>query len=77
MVWELVTAPEWPSSVCRAAPVTASQSLTVLSHEPEATVLPSGEKATELTSSEWPSSVVLARLQVSSLCMARFIRGSL
>ena len=41
------TEPEWPSSVCSGAPVTASQSLTVLSREPDATSLLSGEKATE------------------------------
>ena len=35
-----------------AAPVTASQSLTVLSSEADATTLPSGEKATELTYDE-------------------------
>ena len=39
----------WPSSVCRAAPVAASQSRTVLSPDADATVLPSGEKATALT----------------------------
>jgi len=35
----------WPSSVCRAAPVAASHSRTVLSLDADATVLPSGEKA--------------------------------
>jgi hypothetical protein len=50
-----LTEPEWPSSVCSAAPVAASQSRTVLSPEPpepDTTCLPSGEKATELTESE-------------------------
>jgi hypothetical protein len=42
-----VTEPEWPSSVCSAAPVAASQSRTVLSQDPDTTYLPSGEKATE------------------------------
>jgi len=32
-----------------AAPVAASQSLTVLSSDADATILPSGEKATALT----------------------------
>jgi hypothetical protein len=36
----------WPSSVCRAAPVAASHSLTVLSCDADASCLPSGEKAT-------------------------------
>src|SRR5207248_7963873 len=53
-------------SVCRAAPVAASQSRTVLSSghnhdpEPDATVWPSGEKATALTDDVWPSSVCRA-----------------
>jgi hypothetical protein len=55
-----LTGPEWPSSVCSAAPVPASQSLTVWSGEPDATSLPSGENATELTQSEWPLSVCSA-----------------
>ena len=43
-----LTEPEWPSSGSpRGAPVAASQSLTVVSSEPDATSLPSGEKATE------------------------------
>ena len=47
----------WPSSGSPCgAPVAASQSLTVSSSEPDATSLPSGEKATELTQSGWPSS---------------------
>ena len=53
-----VTQFEWPSSVSRAAPVAASQSLTVLSYEADATTLPSGEKATDVTEFEWPSSLV-------------------
>ena len=52
-----MTEEEWPSSVCSAVPVAASQSRTVLSSEPETTCLPSGEKATDQTRSEWPSSV--------------------
>src|SRR5207248_148889 len=47
-----------PSSrVCNGPPATASQSLTVLSHEPDATSLPSGENATDVTQRKWPSSV--------------------
>ena len=34
-----------------------SQSLTVVSRDADATSLPSGENATALTQSEWPSSV--------------------
>src|SRR5437764_812929 len=48
-------------SVCSGTPVLASQSLTDSSFEPDTTSLPSGEKAsdvtTELTKSEWPSGV--------------------
>src|SRR5947209_4705520 len=43
------TEPELPSSVCRAPPVPASQSLTVWSSESDATSLPSGENAAEQT----------------------------
>jgi hypothetical protein len=57
------TAPESLSSVCSAAPVAASQSRTVLSHDSDTTRRPSGEKATEQTPSEWPSSVCRAALQ--------------
>ena len=62
---------EWPSSVCSAAPVTASQSRTVLSYDPETTCLPSGEKATEVTGFQWPSSVCSAALQ--SACTFGFL----
>ena len=49
------------SNVCRAAPVAASQSRTVLSYgDDDATVLLSGERATALTLSMWPSSVCRA-----------------
>ena len=41
------------------APVAASQSLTVLSSEPDATSLPSGEKATDAD----PARMALERLQ--------------
>jgi hypothetical protein len=39
----------WPLSVCRHAPVLASQILTVLSSDAEASRVESCEKATELT----------------------------
>ncbi|KAF1812820.1 hypothetical protein P152DRAFT_326983 [Eremomyces bilateralis CBS 781.70] len=45
------------SSVCSAAPDSASHSRTVLSHDADTSVLPSGEKAMARTSPEWPSSV--------------------
>jgi hypothetical protein len=38
------------------APVAVSQSRTVSSPEPDATSLPSGEKATDQTQPEWPMS---------------------
>jgi hypothetical protein len=52
--------PEWPSSVCRDAPVSVSQSRAVSSRDTDATRLPFAEKATEVTTSEWPSSVCRA-----------------
>ncbi len=55
-----VTPSEWPTSLCSAAPLAASQSRIVLSSNPDTTDLPSGEKATELTPSEWPSSICSA-----------------
>jgi hypothetical protein len=45
--------------------VLASQSRTVLSTEPEASTCPFGEKATDRTEAEWPSSVKSALLQSS------------
>jgi hypothetical protein len=39
----------WPSSVCRHAPLLASQILTVLSPDADASLAESCEKATELT----------------------------
>jgi hypothetical protein len=47
----------WPSSVCRHAPLLASQILTVLSQDADASRVKSCEKATELTELLWPSSV--------------------
>src|SRR5271156_6574135 len=54
---EMALSIECPASVCRSAPVLASQSLTVPSCEADATSCPSGEKATALTEPEWPASV--------------------
>ncbi|SLM35808.1 hypothetical protein LPUS_05177 [Lasallia pustulata] len=45
------------SKVCSVAPVAASQIRTVLSPEPDASCLPSGEKATAKIGPEWPSRV--------------------
>lgn len=46
-----------PVSVCSSVPVAVSQSLIVLSYEPEARMWPSCEKATDQTQSEWPSNI--------------------
>jgi hypothetical protein len=45
------------SSVCRHSPLLASQILTVMSHDADASRAESCEKATELTELRWPSSV--------------------
>lgn len=68
--WESAdkTQPEGPSRVYRSLPVVASQSLMVLSNEPEAMVWPSGEKATDSTKPEWPSSVRSLALHKCSTC---------
>jgi hypothetical protein len=47
------------SRVCLWVPMAASQSRTVLSYEADATVVPSGEKATDMTESLWPLRVCL------------------
>src|SRR5580698_6030747 len=54
-----------PSRVCSGAPEPASQSLTVLLSEADASSLPSGEKATALTQSHAPrgSAVALPSLR--------------
>ena len=44
-------------SVCRHAPLLASQILTVVSHDADASLVESCEKATDMTSLLWPSSV--------------------
>jgi hypothetical protein len=43
--------------------VAASQSRNILSYEPDTTCVPSGEKATDVTESVWPSSVCSAAFQ--------------
>ena len=43
-----------PSNVRMRSPVCGFHSLILLSHDPEAIVLPSGEKATDLTILLWP-----------------------
>jgi hypothetical protein len=48
---------KWPSSVYSGALVAASQSLTVLSSEPDAISLSFSEKATDRTPFKWPSNV--------------------
>jgi hypothetical protein len=58
--------PEWPLSVCKAAPVPVSHSLTMLSSAADASSLPFGEKATALMESEWSSNVCNKALQCSS-----------
>ena len=63
---EMFRITESTSNVCSTAPEPASHSLTVLSHDADASVLPSGEKATALTPSEWPSSVCSNAFQVLS-----------
>lgn len=54
-----MTVREWPSSVAVQTPVVASQSCTVLSQDPEARRVPSGEKATALTYPEWPPNIAV------------------
>jgi hypothetical protein len=46
------TESEWPSSVCSAALIIASQSRTVLSPDSDTTSLPFSEKTTNATQSE-------------------------
>ena len=55
-------------------PVVESQSLTVWSYDADATSLPSGEKATDKTSCEWPSSVCRVPLQFACLFEILHIR---
>jgi hypothetical protein len=54
-----------PSSVCKHAPLLASQILTVLSSDPDASCAESCEKVTEFTELLCPSSVCRHALQVS------------
>ena len=59
----------------RLFPVVASQSRTVLSHEADARTLPSGEKATALTQSLWPSSVCRQQFQPSLMSITFFMNS--
>lgn len=61
-----LTKPEWPLRVWRSVPLAGSQSLTVLSHEADASSCLSVENATELTGPEWPSRVWCSALLVGS-----------
>ncbi|KAF9882744.1 hypothetical protein FE257_005323 [Aspergillus nanangensis] len=54
-----------------------SQILMVLSWEPEASCWPSGEKATDRTQSEWPSSVRNSGPHVSSTIGHRYIQAGM
>jgi hypothetical protein len=53
-------------NVCSTVPDLASHSLTVQSPDPDASVLPSGEKAMAWTQLEWPSSVYSATPDLAS-----------
>ena len=53
-------------SVVPISPLLVSQTLTVLSSEPDASRLPSGENTAELTDPSWPSSVCRHEFQSSS-----------
>ena len=59
------TLPIW--SVCRHSPLLASQILTVLSSDADASRAESCEKATDKTQSLWPSSVCRQALHLSSI----------
>ena len=72
-----MTVREWPLSFCSGAPVTASQSRTVSSSEPDTTTLPSGEKATDVTLLEWPSSVCSAAFQFACTFGFVWIQGGI
>lgn len=68
-----VTTPS-PVRVCSSAPVLGSQSLIVLSLEPEASSRPSGEKATDATQLEWPSRACNSELQDSCILGSLYIQ---
>src|SRR5205814_7781046 len=51
---------ELPFNVLCSAPVSASQSMTVRSYDPDASRLPSGENATDQTGSESPFNVLFS-----------------
>ena len=53
-----------PSNVRMRSPVCGFHSLILLSHDPEAIVLPSGEKATDLTSLLWPDETYIGTLNI-------------
>lgn len=72
-----MTQAEWPSSICSAAPVIASQSLTVRSFDPDTASLPSGEKATDVTECKLGSSVCSAASQFTCTFDFIWIQGGI
>ena len=53
-----------PSNVRMRSPVCGFHSLILLSRDPEAIVLPSGEKATDKTRSLWPDETYIGTLNI-------------
>ena len=58
-----------PDNVCINAPLCAFQIFMVLSLDPDTTLLPSAEKATEFTQSAWPNKRYMSnKTNISSTC---------
>src|SRR6266480_2766030 len=69
-----LTHPVWHPSVCRAAPVPASQTHSVVPCNADSTVLPSGEKVTAMNDGVWPSSVCSNELHWRCTCASLMTR---
>ena len=63
-----------PESVCMTSPLSALQISTVLSLDPDTTLLPSPEKATELTPPVWPDKRYMSnKTNIINLCILRIL----
>ncbi len=61
-----------PDNVCSTSPLSALQILTVLSPDPDTTLLPSAEKATDVTSLVWPDKRYMSKKTNTSSTYASY-----
>ena len=60
-------------NVCSTSPLSALQILTVFSKDPDTTLLPSAEKATDVTQSAWPDKKYMSKKTIILSTYASYI----